>query len=284
MSGVEAPAASPEYPAGSAASAGKGRTALVVAHPDDEALWLSSAIAAADRVVFCFGDLFERPKDSLARRATLAALPLDGVVALQLPESGVKYAVDWSNPRLTATGIAISDAAVRARYETNYADLVAALREALAGTVTVYTHNPWGEYGHAEHIQVHRAVAALQGELGYTVWFSNYIGYHSWRLGHGLSPRTFWHERRDLAPDRRAARGLMRIYKRHGAWTWNATHRWPGHETLYAIHPGDASRPRYAMEGEWVLDVRGLRWWPPPLRAVRWRMSPAAAGRVGLNI
>lgn len=284
MSGVEASAASPERTADSAISAEKGRTALVVAHPDDEVLWLSSTITAADRVVFCFGDLFGRPKDSLARRATVAALPLNGVVALQLPESGVKHAVDWANPRLTATGIAITDAGVRERYEANYARLIAALRETLAGITTVYTHNPWGEYGHGEHIQVYRAITALQGELGYTVWFSNYIGYQSWRLGHGLSTQLFWHERRELPPDRRTARGLMRVYKRHGAWTWNATHRWPRQETLYGIHPVDAARRRHAMAGEWVLDVRGLRWWPPPLRAVRWRLGPGAAARAGVNI
>lgn len=32
--------------------------AVVVAHPDDEALWLSASLAQADRVVFCFGDQF----------------------------------------------------------------------------------------------------------------------------------------------------------------------------------------------------------------------------------
>ena len=46
----------------------RAAAALVVAHPDDEALWLSSAIAAADRIILCFGDLYERPKTSSARQ------------------------------------------------------------------------------------------------------------------------------------------------------------------------------------------------------------------------
>ncbi len=252
-------------------------TALVVAHPDDEALWLSSAIAAADRIVLCFGDVYGRPKTSAARRATVAALPLDGVVNLDLPESGVKYAVDWVNPRLTATGIAITDAAARARYEANYARLLTALREALAGVTAVCTHNPWGEYGNAEHIQVHHAVAALQAELGYAVWFSNYIGRDAWPLARGLSARTLWNERRTLKPDRSTAHGLMRLYKRHGAWTWNATHCWPRHVTLSGIHPGASPREGRPLAGEWVLDVAGLRWWPPSLRPARRRLDSVSA-------
>jgi hypothetical protein len=39
-----------------------GRSAVVVAHPDDESLWLSSILASADQVVFCFSDPFERPQ------------------------------------------------------------------------------------------------------------------------------------------------------------------------------------------------------------------------------
>ena len=32
---------------------------------------------------------------------------------------------------------------------------------------TIFTHNPWGEYGHEEHIQVFRVIMALSKELTY---------------------------------------------------------------------------------------------------------------------
>lgn len=251
----------------------QGFTALVVAHPDDEALWLSSAIAGADRIVLCFGDLFERPRDSAARRAAAAALPWEGLVRLEVPESGVKTVVDWASPRLTASGIAIAEAAARGRYEDNYARLRAALRGALAGAAAVYTHNPWGEYGHAEHIQVHRAVADLQAELGYTMWFSNYVGHKSWPLARSLGRKVWWAKRRSMPPDRETARRLMRLYKRHGVWTWNATHRWPERETLYGVHPPESPHPRYPLDGEWLLDVASLCWWPPSLRPALRRLD-----------
>jgi hypothetical protein len=242
------------------------RSAVVVAHPDDEALWLSSALGSTDRVVFCFGDLFERPKMSTARRRAVAALPLLGLIDLKFPESGGGLSVDWTQPRLTEAGIAIADSAAGERYAANFKALTGTLRTALAGCSSVYTHNPWGEYGHAEHIQVHRAVAALQAELGYTIWFSNYVGRASWRLAQEFAGRACWTDRRAVVPDSALARKLRDIYRRSGAWTWTRWHRWPDEEVLYAIPP---SGPRHTLEGEWLLDVAGLRWWPPLWRPAR---------------
>ncbi len=237
------------------------RSAVVVAHPDDEALWLSSVLGSADRVVLCFGDLFERPKMSEARRRAVAALPLPGLIDLKLPESGGGLSVDWAQPRLTEAGIALADRAAEKRYTANFAVLTHELRTVLAGCDEVYTHNPWGEYGHAEHIQVHRAVAALQGELGYTLWFSNYVGAASWLLAQEIGRRPCWAERRTVVPDAALARRLRDVYRRCGAWTWTRWHRWPDAEILYAVPPSGPSR---TLAGETLLDVAGLRWWPPP--------------------
>lgn len=238
-------------------------TAVVVAHPDDEALWLSSIVAAADRVVFCFGALFERTRDSEARRQAVAALPLAGIVDLAIPESGAGFHVDWVQPQPTAAGITIAEAAARGRYETNYERLLVALRGSLAGIEQVYTHNPWGEYGHAEHIQVYRAVAALQEELGFTLWFSNYVSARTWPLARALGGRLRAAERRVVRPDLAMARRLGRIYKHYGAWTWNSAHRWPAREAVYALPPGGSLRPQRPASGEWLLDVGRLRWWSP---------------------
>ena len=238
-----------------------GKTAVVVAHPDDEALWLSSVLGSADRVVFCFGDLFQRPKMSAARRRAVAALRLPGLIDLKLPESGGGLSVDWKQPRLIDAGIAFADPAAGERYAANFVALVDLLRPALTGCTSVYTHNPWGEYGHAEHIQVHRAVAALQADLGYTIWFSNYVGATSWLLAQQIARRPCSADRRAVAPDAALARRFRDVYRRSGAWTWTRWHRWPDEEILYAVPPSGALHP---LTGEALLDVAGLRWWPPP--------------------
>jgi LmbE family N-acetylglucosaminyl deacetylase len=255
-------------------------TAIVAAHPDDEALWLSSALASADRTVLCFGAIFERPRDSHARQQAVAELPITGLIHLDIPESGAGFRLEPPVPELTSAGIRIEKPDARARYESNYERLVEALRTTLVGTRDICTHNPWGEYGHPEHIQVYRAVAALQGELGYTIWFSNYMGPASWLFATHMASRVHCAERRLVAPDRLTARKLMQIYRRHGAWTWNRAHCWPVEETFFSQPPADDPAPRRTLCGEWLLDATRLRWTSMPWRPLGRRL-PALGQLLG---
>ena len=252
---------------------GQGPVAVVVAHPDDECLWLSSVLRASTRTVFAFGEPFGRPQIATARRQAIAELALPGLVDLAIPESGTRLFVDLSRPRQTATGIAITDDAAAARYDANFERLVAELRPVLAGQAMVFTHNPWGEYGHPEHIQIYRAIRGLQAELGYTVGFSNYVDRRSWPLAQDAGRLPGWTQRFMLATDRPLARQLMAVYRRHGVWTWTNWHRWPAQETVY-LQPASAPPDDWhRLAGERLLDVAGLRWWPPP-----WRRSAQQLG------
>ena len=143
-----------------------GRSAVVAAHPDDEILWMSSAMQAASHIVLCYGAPFGKPEKAAARSRAVAALPLSNLVNLAIPESGTRLLVDWHDPVMTPTGMDIADGPARQLYDDNFHSLLAELRPVLAGCADVVTHNPWGEYGHPEHIQVYRAVTALQAELG----------------------------------------------------------------------------------------------------------------------
>ena len=250
-----------------------GPIALVVAHPDDECLWLSSVLSAASRIVFAFGDPFGRPKIAAGRQRAVAELPLPGLINLAIPESGSRLAVDLSRPRLTPTGIAIGDEQAARRYDDNFDRLVTGLRPILAGYGVVFTHNPWGEYGHPEHIQLHRAILSLQAELGYTVGFSNYVDRRSWPLAQEIGRLPGWTQRFTLTTDRDLARRLMAVYRRHGVWTWTNWHRWPARETVY-LRPATAAPEDWrSLSGEQLLDVAGLRWWPPPWRRAAQRLA-----------
>jgi LmbE family N-acetylglucosaminyl deacetylase len=251
---------------------------VVVAHPDDEALWLSSVVTSAHRVVFAFGDVFNEPQKSEARRRAVGALPLSGIVNLGIPESGAGWKSTQIEPGLTLSEIRIFDAAARARYESNYEQLLEGLRSSLAGCRDVYTHNPWGEYGHSEHIQVYSAVSALQEELGYTVWFSNYVDGRNWTFVTRLAASLNWAQRSVVTPDVATSRKLMRVYQRYGAWTYKTIRRWPSQEVLYAQPPMNSSEIRHPFAGEWLLDVERMRWWSPPWRSARRYLSDATAG------
>ncbi len=245
------------------------RTVVVAAHPDDEILWLSAAVAAARPVVLCFGAPFGRPEKAAARQRAVAELGLAHLADLALPEFGVRKLVDWSNPELTPTGIAIADASGQARYDANFERLLAGLRPLLTGAAHVYTHNGWGDYGHPEHVQVHRAVAALQPELGFTLWFSNYVAPLSWALAQRLGALPCWVEKRRAQPDIALAKRLRRVYLRHGVWTWSRLHRWPAEETLYAQTAGRNRKSWRSLRGETLVDVSALRWWRQRRAALR---------------
>ncbi|GEM_PF-1373282 len=238
-------------------------TALVVAHPDDEILWLSSVLARVDLVVFCFGDIPDEPRASAGRLAALAELSLPRFLSLHLPSAGAFRHVDWDHPVSTEAGIAITNLETRRNYRRNYRILRRRLDGILKRFSTVYTHNPWGEYGHPEHIQIYRVVEALQAEHGYRLGFSGYIGPRSSGYARILAERYAWDEAVRLPTNRRVARRLRRVYQRHDAWTWIPYHRWPSYEPLYLRLSADRHR-HPSLGGVEVLDIRGLHWWPPP--------------------
>ena len=215
-----------------------GRCAIVMAHPDDEVLWASSILRQAERVVICFGDIGSCPEISAGRRAAMAAYPLPGLKWLALPESETWDTAAWPDPEEAVVGVSVrrrlrSMAGWSAtRYRDNFAQLKARLRDELAGFPSVVTHNPWGEYGHEEHVQVFRVVDALRQELGFAMWVTNYASNRS----DGLMRRWLPH----LGPasatrsiDATLTRQLRDLYIAHGCWTWTADYVWPGVEVFY---------------------------------------------------
>ena len=248
-----------------------GRNVIVVAHPDDEILWLSSVMSAADSVVLCFGAPYGRPQKAENRVQAVAHLNLPGLENLAVPESGAKMLADWKNPQLTETGIKISDEAAQKRYDANFPVLMAKLRPILSGASDVYTHNPWGEYGHTEHIQVYRVIKALQAELHFTVWFSNYASPRTRGLAWRLGQDKLWQDQSTLRTDTETAHRLMKIYQRYDAWTWSNWHKWPQTETLYAQPEGDSENWR-PLRDEVLYNAWGLRRWRP-IQTAKWRIS-----------
>ena len=147
---------------------------VVVAHPDDEILWASSLLAVARKIILCYGESPGYPAVGAGRRALLKEFPLETVVSLDIAESDVHLSANWAHPVETAYGIEVS------RNGDAYAKRFHLLREALEAHLEegdiVVTHNPWGEYGHEEHVQVHRAVADVRQRLNFRLFVTGYVG------------------------------------------------------------------------------------------------------------
>lgn len=207
-------------------SANLHRTALVVAHPDDEILWFSSIVDRVAKTVICFLKSPVQTNWTEGRQRVAKAYPLDNVSFLGLTESRALLGADWLKwPVTTEFGLELKPNPKTfpgfdpQRYVSNFERLVGLLRESLSGVTTVVTHNPWGEYGHEEHVQVHRAVASLQPELGFDLWYSNYCSDRSYRLM--LREDSGFRSDYETLPTNPAlAKQIEELYRREGCWTW----------------------------------------------------------------
>src|SRR5207302_3260007 len=109
---------------------------------------------------------------SEARERVRAEYPLP-LRFLPLTASGAFRQSDWSGRKPAPFGVELLDtcpAEKRERYLANYERLLEALDPLVAEAIEVYSHNPWGEYGHEEHIQVWCAVSQLAEKHRRSVW------------------------------------------------------------------------------------------------------------------
>jgi LmbE family N-acetylglucosaminyl deacetylase len=208
------------------------RSILVVAHPDDENLWFSSILSKVGEIVLCFLPVATNPVWTEGRRKSLSEHLLSNIHCLELDEAGVFWGVNWDRAVNTEYGLKITEGYISDElYIRNYEKLKTMLREHLQHYENVFTHNPWGEYGHPEHVQVYRAVKALQDELKFTLWFSNYASNKSADLMiRALSDKSTCSM--TLKTDKVLAQRIANIYKRNACWTWYDDYEWCDNEAF----------------------------------------------------
>lgn len=230
------------------------RATLVVAHPDDEVLFFSSILSRVERVIVCLPEDEQRTEQTRARRRVAAAYPRGGVdlLALETPGATPFQVLDTE----TEFGVEIRDARARARYERASLLVRAELSERLSGSRVVFTHNPWGEYGHADHVLVHRAVSSVAAQHGFEIWCPNYVSARS------LRPAILRIARRDFGPpvelrtDIELANRVKQLYVQESCWTVAAGFDWPRAEWFNRF---DASRDAPGVGEPFPLHV--LHWW-----------------------
>jgi len=200
---------------------------LVVAHPDDEILWFGSIAPKVDKIVICFLNDPIRPKMAEARRQTLAAHPWrDRMVSLELDETDAFSRANWPLPETTKFGLRIVKARqIETAYRICYRRLHSLLAPIIRDARNVFTHNPWGEYGHEEHVLVHRAVGSLTAEYKKNVWYSNYAS--NWSQGlMSLYQEQSGQPTVESDVDAAILEAVAGVYRAYGAWTWFDEVRW----------------------------------------------------------
>lgn len=234
------------------------KSVLVVAHPDDEILWCSSILKRVQKIVICYLSVPSDQGLTEARKEVLKEYPLDNVACLGIGESGSFNKAKWEDPQTTDYGIKLTKrGSPIERYRTNFFHIVDALKDELKGAQNVFTHNPWGEYGNEEHIQVYRAVCEVRKRIGYSVRFTNYCSDRSAKLmssisnSSGISPNYI-----ELETDRTLYSYIRDIYLRNSGWTWYEDWQCFSREAWLEKANG-GERPRLAFV--WPLNMIQLK-------------------------
>lgn len=202
---------------------------LIVAHPDDEILWFTPILERAAAIFVCFLVDLEMPSLTERRRHVQKNYPLNRIHFMTLTEANVWRCSDWRHRSLTPYGVSLLDSTSplrQNRYRKNDLILQDALHPIIESASTVVTHNPWGEYGHEEHIQLNRVVCRLALELKKAVW--------TWEgLDDDYLLKAGCWTRRDHYSDLRSLRKIQlkanlelyreirHLYRSSGAWTWD---------------------------------------------------------------
>jgi LmbE family N-acetylglucosaminyl deacetylase len=206
------------------------KSLVVVAHPDDETLWFSPILAHADLIVVAFPRHPSKEEINRGREAVWRdfGLPIE---LLPVDTAPVLRKSDWANPKLTTYGVELLDTCppdVRSQYIANYDRLLAALDPYVAESEHIYSHNPWGEYGHEAHIQVWSVVSRLARERGRTLWvWDGLTNDELLERGSRVRLEYFTPLPEDLKvqalePDLEMYQRLKQLYERHDVWTFRA--------------------------------------------------------------
>ncbi|MHA7775855.1 hypothetical protein [Roseibium sp. M-1] len=206
---------------------------IVMAHPDDEVLWASSILACARKVILCYDEAPHDAETTLGRQTVFDNFPLETAFSLKITESHSYGTTDWRSPEETSYGLHCGRD--KQKYKKNFKKIVKALEEHIQDGDVVVTHNPWGEYGHEEHVQVFRAVVQLwKRRKGVRLFVSSYASdrvlYFMERNTPRLGPASEL-----LQTDKVLGKKLMEHYQAHNCWTWEDGYQWPDYECFYEV-------------------------------------------------
>lgn len=250
---------------------------VVMAHPDDEILWASSLLNGARKIVLCYGDSPASVAVSEGRRALLADFPLPSVVSLGITEPNAFQTADWQRAEENEHGI-LCGRNTKA-YAQSFEAVMAALEGHLQEGDIVVTHNPWGEYGHEEHVQVFRAVSRLKRQKGFRLFVTGYVSDRVLHFMERNMPRL-GPTSALLPTDKDLGARLKRLYQAHRSWTWEASYEWPDSECFYEVTNPEA--PLRANQRTMVSQPVNVIWLDGQLPA--WHRAVRGVKRRLLNL
>lgn len=193
---------------------------IVAAHPDDEILWFSSIIENVKLICLCYLECPSNLKWSEGRKKSIDEYPLTTMINLGVEEAVVFADRNWINPKAATHGLEIeAENKSTEKYIENYYSLKMKIKNVIGKYNHVFTHSPWGEYGNEEHVQVYRIIKDLQKEMGFDIWFSNYVSNKSIPFAVNYL-KTRYSTYFSINTNKSLSEEIINLYKKNECWTW----------------------------------------------------------------
>ena len=210
---------------------------LIVAHPDDEILFFSSVLENIDKVIVCFG-ASKNKAITKGREVLQAQYPLSNIEWLNLDESDVWDASNWNKPVITSRGISVNRD--EASYRETFDNLCEIFKTKLTTYDVVYTHNPWGEYGHEEHVSVFNAVLSSVRGSNKKLFISCYVSDRSQKL-FSMQRHLLQGEIQQGTVPKKLCSQIKSLYIECNCWTWDDNYEWPNSEIFAEVMTDSSS-------------------------------------------
>lgn len=224
---------------------------LIVAHPDDECLFATSILNNISTLVICFNDIPKEDDISLKRIKLIESYPLKDlkVISLNLKQSEKSFfPINWL--RINDKFSGIGGGYIKTSYDNNYYKIINKLRKIIPNSSLIISHNPWGEYGHAEHCQVFKASFEIAKETNSRLfvdgYFSNLSMFYAKRKLHLLKSINSV-----IQTNMKLYKLLKNHYLKFDCWTWYENYKLPKNEIFFEIdltkNPCSISLRRYEI-------------------------------------
>ena len=194
---------------------------LIMAHPDDEIIFASSIIQHVSKIIVCFGPVQESHSLTSGREKIISQYPFQNITFLNIPQSRFEHVnaepIRFHQPRMNSYGI--TGGCSPKDYEMNFAKLYDLFFDICQDYSTVFSHNPWGEYGNHEHIQIFRILSGLQKRFNFNLFVSGYVTARTMQMAE-MSEEYISSNFLMLKTNLNIYHEIKDLYMRNDCWTW----------------------------------------------------------------
>ena len=160
----------------------------IFSHSDDEVIWANTQ--EFDKIIIVYFGVKDKPEVKEKRIQAMLNHPLKSkMIYLFIEELDIKHRRDRCG-----------------EHNEQFNIIVDKLAEFIEGVDEVWTHNPWGEYGHADHILVSKAVMRMFN----CPIFAAAFGKHGQNKGYTIHKKKF---------DFGFYYKVKNVYQEAGCWT-----------------------------------------------------------------